>query len=47
MNRENRIEKLRRFIDEILHVANAENRRIGFLHLYGVAQLSPFAEAKT
>ena len=36
---ENRVEILRRYIDDILlHMEDTENRRCAYLHLYGVAQ---------
>ena len=35
---ENRVETLRRYIDNILlHMTDTENRRCAYLHLYGVA----------
>ncbi len=44
---DNRIERLRKYIDEILlNMEDAQERRCGYLHLYGVSQTCAFIALK-
>ncbi len=44
---DNRIERLRKYIDEILlNMEEAQERRCGYLHLYGVSQTCAFIALK-